>query len=182
MASLLCSVEKVIPWSPKLCVLDNGICTMWFCWQNRLQMELQLGAVHKVQCCPKNETLHHFCQTPPLPLKRILSGGEEKYDIDSDPLPRLWDEFRSSGNIELYERPLIVPGPGEFYLPRNETSYDPMHFDLEVIWRSKPIFVRNHFLGSRRPLNEIPQVGCLSRSGVNKSVLQNGLIEEKTQK
>ncbi len=24
----------------------------------------------------------------------------------------------------------IVPGPGGFYLPRNETSYDPMHFDL----------------------------------------------------
>ncbi len=28
---------------------------------------------------------------------------------------------------------IIVPGPGGFYLPRNETSYNPMHFDLEVI-------------------------------------------------
>ena len=46
-----------------------------------------------------------------------------------------------------------------------------MHFDFEVIWRSKT----NHFLGSRRPLNETPQVGCLSRSGVNKSVWRDGL-------
>ncbi len=38
------------------------------------------------------------------------------------------------------------------------------------------IFVRNHFLGSSRPLNEIPQVGCLSRSRVNKSVSQDGLL------
>ncbi len=43
----------------------------------------------------------------------------------------------------------------------------------------KPIsyeFVRNHFLGSTRPLNEIPQVGRLSRSGVIKSVLRDGLL------
>ena len=41
---------------------------------------------------------------------------------------------------------------------------------LTVFWCSL------HFLGSRRPLNEIPQVGCLSRSGVNKSVWRDGLI------
>ncbi len=40
--------------------------------------------------------------------KSMLSGGDKKYDIGSDPLPPLWDEFRSSGNIELYERPLKV--------------------------------------------------------------------------
>ncbi len=34
----------------------------------------------------------------------------------------------------------------------------------------------NHFLGSRRPLDETPQVGCLSRSGVNKSVWRDGLV------
>ncbi len=34
---------------------------------------------------------------------------------------------------------LLVPGPGGFYLPRNETSYDPMHFDLESSEGQKPI-------------------------------------------
>ena len=33
-----------------------------------------------------------------------------------------------------------------------------------------------HFLGSRRCQNEIPQVDCLSRFRVNKSVLRDGLI------
>ncbi len=61
-----------------------------------------------------------------------------------------------------------------------------MHFDIEAIWRSKTNFlqfsgvVRNHFLGSRWPLNEIPQVGCLSRSGVNKSVSRDGLKEPRS--
>ncbi len=27
----------------------------------------------------------------------------------------------------------IVPEPGGLYLPRNETSYDPMHFDLVCV-------------------------------------------------
>ncbi len=41
-------------------------------------------------------------------------------------------------------------------------------------------FLTNHFLGSRRPLDEIPQVGCLSRSGVNKSVWRDGLLCNNT--
>ncbi len=74
----------------------------------------------------------------------------------------------------------VVPQPGGFYLPKNEKRYDPMHFDLEVIWRSTRIQVIHkrwlHFLWSRRPLYEIPQVSCLSRSGVIKSVLWDGLV------
>ncbi len=27
----------------------------------------------------------------------------------------------------------LVPGPGGFYLPKNETEPDPMHFDIDVI-------------------------------------------------
>ena len=42
-------------------------------------------------------------------------------------------------------------------------------------WREHQIFVRNHFLGSNWPLNEIPQVHPLSRSGVNKAFLAQGL-------
>ncbi len=37
--------------------------------------------------------------------KSMFSGGEEKHGIGYDPLP-LWDEFRYSGNIELYKVPL----------------------------------------------------------------------------
>ena len=41
--------------------------------------------------------------------------------------------FSLGSNSVNIEKPFLVPGPGGFYLPRNETSYDPMHFDLEVI-------------------------------------------------
>ena len=32
----------------------------------------------------------------------------------------------------LLENGLVVPGPGGFHLPKNETKPDPMHFDVEV--------------------------------------------------
>ncbi len=45
----------------------------------------------------------------------------------------------------------------------------------KVSSKSLGFFLRNHIMGSRRPLNEIPEVGCLSSSGVIKSVLQDRL-------
>ncbi len=63
-----------------------------------------LGAVHEVQCCPKNETRDHFCQTNPLPL--MLFGGGEKYDIIADPLPPFEMNFVLRATLNFMNGPL----------------------------------------------------------------------------
>ncbi len=97
----------------------------------------------------------------------------------------MWTFVWCGRDLPILLSTVIVPGPGGLYLPQNEPNIWPMESNIGVIWTTKsdcltwwrehPIFVRNHFWGSRRPLNEIPQVHPLSCSGVIKCVLRDRL-------